>query len=592
MNRPKAPKAPKDPAFDAAVRLHSAGKFNEAAAAYRSILKLRPAHVSALANLGAIYRRQGNFELSRDCFERALKRDPNHGISWSNLSSLYLTMGLNAEAVTAGQRATETAPTLASAFDNFGYALFLTLQLSKAEQALLRAVKLAPRNANAWNNLGQVYQRQSRLVEAAEAYRHAVDIDPMFAMAFSNLLFCMHFGSQWTREDIFNAHVQWAQRFEAPLLAQASKGTGFAPQLGRRPRVAFISPDLFGHPVAVFLKPLIEHWPHDQFDLGFIASVVKQDATTDWLKQRADFWCDIYSLEDAPAAKAIADHQVDILIDLTGHTGGGRLRVMAHRPAPIQMNWLGYFDTLGMQSVNYVIADAVCVPVALEHLFTEKVLRLPDGFVCFAPPVDAPPPGALPALTNGFVTFGSQNQLAKITDEVLNLWCEVLRKVPASRLLFQAKPFNDETVIAKYAAAFELRGVAASRVDFLPATSQRGILENYQRMDIALDSFPCAGGTTTCEALWMGVPVVTLLGDRFGGRHSASHLNNVGLSNLIGADPLHYVTIAVALAENLGALADVRAKLRDQMVASALCDGARFARNFTRLLQSTLELPG
>jgi predicted O-linked N-acetylglucosamine transferase (SPINDLY family) len=581
----------KDPALDAAVRLHSAGKFSEAAIAYKNILRLRPAHVSALANLGAIYRRQGNFVLSRDCFERALKRDPNHGVSWSNLTSLYLTMGLNKEAVEAGRRAIETAPTLANAFDNFGYALFLTLQLAKAEQVLLQAVKLDPGAANAWNNLGQVYQRQSRLAEAAEAYRRAVALDPMFATAFSNLLFCMHFGSQWTREDIFNTHVQWAQRFEAPILVQESKNAVFEPGHGRRPRVAFISPDLFNHPVAVFLKPLIEHWPHDQFELGFIASVVKQDETTEWFKQCADFWCDIYSLEDAPAAQAIVERKVDILIDLTGHTGGGRLRVMAYRPARIQMSWLGYFDTLGMQSVNYVIADPVCVPVALEHLFTEKVLRLPDGFVCFEPPGDAPQPGPPPALTNGFVTFGSQNQLAKITDAVLDLWCAVMREVPTSRLMFQAKPFNDPAVVAKYAAAFEKRGVIASRIEFLPATSQRGILENYQRMDIALDSFPCAGGTTTCEALWMGVPVVTLLGDRFGGRHSASHLSNVGLPNLIALDLQLYVTIAASLSANLGALAEMRAKLRDQMAASALCDGARFAENFTKLIHSTLALP-
>ena len=577
-----------DPALAAALRLHHAGKLNEAAAAYTKLLKLRPMHLAALTNLGIIHRKRGEFEMARSCYERALRSDPGHGVTWTNLTNLYLTMGLKKEAVEAGRQAVKTAPGLANAFDNYGYALFLALDLVEAERMLLQATKLDPRSGNAWNNLGQVYQRQGRLAEAAEAYRHAVALDPTLAMAFSNLLFCMHFGSQWRREDIFKAHVEWARRFETPLLAPPPLVSKLSLFEGRRLRVAFISPDLFNHPVAVFLKPLIGNWPHDRFELGFFASVAKQDDTTEWFKQRADFWCDIYSLDDRAAAQEVVKHKVDILIDLTGHTGGGRLLVLAHRPAPIQMNWLGYFDTLGMQSVNYIVADPVCVPSELEHLFTEKVLRLPDGFVCFEPPADAPEPGPLPALANGFITFGSQNQLAKVTDEVLSLWCQLLHRVPNSRLLFQAKPFNDAATRSRYATAFEHQGINSGRIDFLPASDQCGILRNYQRVDIALDPFPCAGGTTTCEALWMGVPVVTLLGDRFGGRHSASHVNNVGLLNLIATDAEQYLQLAQSLGSDLPALAQLRQGLRIKMAASPLCDGPRFANHFAEMLRVAL----
>jgi protein O-GlcNAc transferase len=578
-----------DPALDAAVVLHRAGKYEQAAQAYQKILKMRPTHSTALTNLGSIQRRQGNFQAARESFERALKTDPKNGHTWINLCNLHLSLGLNREAIEVGREAVKYAPTNAIAFDNLGYALYLEVQLPEAEQYLLQALKLNPEFANAWNNLGALYQRQNRLAEAALAYQHAVQLNPSFTMAFSNLLFCMHFGHQWTREAIFQTHLQWAQRFEAPLLTQPALTEKGKSRLGRLPRVGFISPDLYQHPVADFLRPLIAHWPHAQFDLCFFASVKKTDHVSDWLKDRASLWCDIYSLNDEAAARKVAEHNIDILIDLTGHTGGGRLLVMAHRPAPVQINWLGYFDTLGMQSVDYILADPICVPSELEHLFVEKVLRMPHGFACYDAPTLPIAPGPLPARTNGYVTFGSQNQLAKVTDEVLALWCELLRRIPTARLHFQAKAFNDDAIKLRYLNLFQAAGIETSRIDFLPSTNKTGILNNYRAMDIALDPFPCAGGTTTCESLWMGVPVITLLGDRFGCRHSASHLNNVGLQNCIATNAEQYLQLAQSLAADIDTLENLRAELRANLIASPLCDGALFARHFAENLQRCLN---
>lgn len=582
------PRQQNDAALEAALRLHRSGQLDAAAMAYQKILRLRPAHVAALSNLGTIHRQKGRYDLARSCFEQALRHDPHSGTTWSNLASLYVTLGQKAQAEAAARRAVKEAPGLATAHDNLGYALFLLDRFDEAEQSLQQSLRLNPKSANAWNNLGQVYQRQSRLTEAAVAYQHAVALDPGFAVPLSNLLFCMHFGSQWSREEIFAAHVQWARQFESPIAALAPKSATSLGTAKARHRVAFISPDLCDHPVTVFLKPLIANWPHDQFELGFYASVRGPDEMTRWFREHASFWHDISAMPDEAAARQIAQDQVDILIDLAGHTGGGRLLVLAHRPAPVQISWLGYFDTTGMSSVDYVLADPVCVPPALEHLFTEKVLRLPDGFVCFEPPATGPDPGPLPALSNGHITFGSQNQLAKITDAVIALWSEVLGRMPAARLLFQAKAFNDSQVVERYARVFASHGVDKSRIDFLPATDKQGILNNYRRIDIALDPFPCAGGTTTCEALWMGVPVVTLLGDRFGGRHSASHLNNVGLSNLIADDPKQYIEVAHVLASDLPALKVMREQLRNRMLVSPLCDGPRFAKHFKEILLSVI----
>lgn len=578
-----------DPAFEAAVALHRAGKHEQAAIAYQKILRLRPNHSSALTNLGSLQRRQGDFKAARESFERSLKNDPKNGHTWINLCNLHLSLGLNAEAIEAGRESVKHAPSNAIAFDNLGYALYLELQFPEAEEYLLQALKLNPQFANAWNNLAGLYQRQNRLAEAANAYQHAVQLDPSFTMAFSNLLFCMHFGHQWSRETIFQTHLQWGQRFEAPLLSRAplvEKGT---PRVGRLPRIGFISPDLYQHPVADFLRPLIAHWPHEQFDLCFFASVKKTDHFSDWFRERSTLWCDIYSLNDEAAARKVAENNIDILIDLTGHTGGGRLLVMAHRAAPVQINWLGYFDTLGMQSVDYILADPICVSPELEHLFVEKVLRMPHGFACYDAPKMPIEPGPLPACSNGYITFGSQNQLAKVTDEVLALWCELLRRIPNARLHFQAKAFNDEAIKLHYAELFQAAGIDVTRIDFLPATNKTGILNNYRAIDIALDPFPCAGGTTTCESLWMGVPVITLLGDRFGCRHSASHLHNVGLQNCIATNSEQYLQLAQSLAADITSLANLRAVLREKLSSSALCDGALFARNFAENLQLALS---
>lgn len=574
-----------DPVFDAALALHRAGKLEQAAQAYRRILKLRPGHGRALNNLGVICQRLGLFNESRKFLESALTKEPQ---AWSNLASLEIRLGRFSEAAVAARRATELLPNLAAAYDNLAFSLFRLDAGYPAEEAARKAITLDPSCANCWNNLGQILQRQNRLPEATHAYQQSVALDNSSSVAHTNLLFCMHFDDRYSNRQIFESHLQWAKRYEAPILSQPPKHQASPVSLGRRPKVAMISPDLHAHPVAMFLRPLIAHWPHERMELGFYASVKSPDAVTQWFENRADFWCDILPLSDERAAQRIANDEVDILIDLTGHTGDSRLKVLAYRPAPIQMSWLGYFDTTGMESVQYILTDAVCVTTEMEQYFAEKVLRMPDDFVCFEPPSDAPNISHLPAIANGHITFGSQNQLAKVTDAVLDLWAQVLLQTPSSRLLFQAKAFNNPDVLKRISAKFSDRGVETSRIDFIAAVDTQQILRNYCHIDIALDPFPCAGGTTTCEALWMGVPVVTLLGDRFGGRHSASHLNTVGLNNLIAVDTQGYLEIVQSLCQDLAALGRLRAGLREQMRRSPLCDGPRYADNFEKIINSII----
>jgi protein O-GlcNAc transferase len=275
-----------------------------------------------------------------------------------------------------------------------------------------------------------------------------------------------------------------------------------------------------------------------------------------------------------------------LLIDLSGHTQGNKLPAFAYRPAPVQLTWAGYVGTTGLEAMDFLIADRFHVPPELEHLYVEDVLRLPNGYVCYEPPPHAPEVGALPALRAGFVTFGSFCIPSKINDHVAETWSRILRAVPDSRLLLKYRGMDDRLLQDRIPAMFERRGVAASRVQLEGGSSHESLLARYNDVDITLDTFPYSGGLTTCESLWMGVPVVTWPGTRFASRHSFSHLSNVGLTETIARDQDEYESIAIVLAQDQARLSRMRGGLRGRMAASPLCDAERFARDFERMLHA------
>ena len=290
-------------------------------------------------------------------------------------------------------------------------------------------------------------------------------------------------------------------------------------------------------------------------------------------------------MSDERLAKQIRADGIDILFDLSGHTANNRMLVFARKPAPIQITWIGYEGTTGLTAMDYLIADRHVIPEGSEKHYCERVLRMPDGYLCYDPPTAAPPVGELPALIKGYATFGSFNNLAKITPEVIAVWAKILRRMPESRLLMMYCGLGDPTVTQRYIDLFEAQGVEPQRLELLPPTSYSEYLATYHQVDVVLDPFPFSGGTTTCEALWMGVPVVTWPGETFAGRHSLSHLSNVGLTETIARDLSGYVDIAVSLTSDTSRLAAIRASLRERVAASPLCDGERFADNLGALLR-------
>jgi protein O-GlcNAc transferase len=311
----------------------------------------------------------------------------------------------------------------------------------------------------------------------------------------------------------------------------------------------------------------------------------REDDMTSRLQAAATTWHDVRLLSDEKLADQIRADQIDILFDLAGHTSGNRLLVFARKPAPIQISWMGYVGTTGLDAMDYLLADRRQVPASAEPYLSERVLCMPDGYVCYAPPDDAPPVSPLPAQELGYVTFGSFNHPAKVTAEVVAVWARILRRVVGSRLILKYAGLNSPAARQRIEHLFAMAGVDAKRFTLLGWSDQTDLLRHYQQVDVALDPFPYGGGMTTCEALWMGVPVVTCPGQTFASRHALSPLTNVGLTETIARDWIDYEEIALRLAGDLPRLADVRADLRRRMAASPLCDAPRFAQNFANVLR-------
>jgi predicted O-linked N-acetylglucosamine transferase (SPINDLY family) len=352
-----------------------------------------------------------------------------------------------------------------------------------------------------------------------------------------------------------------------------------------RLRLGFVSPDLGPHPVGRFLIRVLESLRPLACETVCYSDRIAEDDFTRRFRSAADRWHDTNDWSDDRLSERIRGDAIDILFDLAGHTAGNRLLVFARKPVPVQITWLGYVGTTGLSAMDYILADRFQLPQKTEDAYRERVLRMPDGYVCYDPPATAPPIAPPPVLSRGFFTFGSFNNPAKIGPSVVELWARILRRIPTARLRLQFRGLSEPEMRHRFSDAFASHGIDSPRVALGGELPHGELLGAYGGVDAALDPFPYNGGLTTCEALWMGVPVITCPGETFASRHGLSHLSNVGLTETIARDLDDYVAIAVRLANDLPRLAAIRAGLRSQMAASPLCDGPRFAANLMGLLR-------
>jgi predicted O-linked N-acetylglucosamine transferase (SPINDLY family) len=571
--------------------LLTAGEPQAALAPLKRAVALDPRLAQAHCILGEALRHLGALNESIDAFDRAIARAPDFAAAHANRGAALHQAGRLGEAVEACRRAIAADPKLADAHNNLGSALRLLGKMTEAVEAYRAAIAARPGFADAYANLAGTLKDLGRHDEAVATYRKVLDLDPGHVEADSALLMAVHYHPGWSREAIFAEIKRWnaihvapiAARYPRPALTKRSDG---------RIRVGMISGGFMRHPVGYLTVGAIENIDRNAFDVVLYTDSPREDDLTGRLRAAADGWVPIFAMSNAAVTERIRQDRIDILIDLNDGDASRRL-VCAYRPAPVQVKWVGgLIDTTGMEVIDYILSDPIETPPGDDRWYVEPVARLPDGYVSYDPPDYAPLVGPLPALANGHVTFGCFNNFAKVNDGVVDLWCALMRRLDGSRLILQAKPLGDPSLRARLIEAFEQRGVRRERVELRGRLANAEVLATYNRIDIALDPFPYSGGLTTCEALWMGVPVVTLPGPTFAGRHCASHLTNVGLADWIVADRDAYVETAVSWASDLPRLARLRASLRDQVRRSPLCDHPRFARNLETAFRRMLaDLP-
>ena len=525
----------------------------DALAAYKRAISLKPNFVDAEVALGAVLDDLGQFDAAAASYRRALAMQPEYAQVHSNLGNVLKELG----------------------------------QFRDAAASYRHCLEIQPNYAEGHNNLGNVLKDLGQLGEAEACYRRALHLNPGYAEAHSNLLFLLNYSDKKDPSLL----LAEARQYGEALTRQARAATIIRNNRGpdRCLRVGFVSGDFRTHPVSYFFQGVLaELVLQTSGRLEFVCyhNHVSSDKVTDRIKSLCHGWCSIVGLPDEDAALRIKDDGIDILIDRAGHTAHNRLPLFSWKPAPLQLSWLGYFATTGLTAIDYLIADPWTLPESEEANFTEKIWRLPETRLCFSPPDENVEVSPLPALSNGYLTFACFNNLTKMSDKVVTLWAQVLTAVPDSRLFLKSPQLKEAFVQQGVAERFALAGVDPGRLIMEGLSSRAEYLKTYQRVDIALDPFPYTGGTTTCEALWMGVPILTLAGERFLSRQGVGLLMNVGLPEWIASNTDEYLARAGSHASNLESLAFLRAGLRQQVLASPLCDAPRFARHFELALRN------
>ena len=590
------------------------GQPSKAIATFQQIIKLQPDYAQAHGNLGQLYREQDQLAAAEKHLQQAIELKPDYPEAFYNLGNLYKTQDKTQQAIAAYQQAIKIKPDYSSAYNNLGAVYHHQGNLTQAYDCYQQAIELQPNYGLAYFNLGNVYRDQGKFALALQAYHRVIEIQPDYSNAFANLgnlyrdcgqidqslqyfsqvrqfepdhsvcrqnfLYYLHYSSQYSPEQIYQEHKCWA-KYQQNVLSKYRQPHANQRNPEKKIRLGYISGDFRTHSVAYFLEPILTHHNRQQFTICCYANNPCNDGTTDRFKQLADIWHDINRLDDERVADLVREDEIDILVDLSGYTGGNRLMVLAIQPAPVQVTYLGYPDTTGLDTVNYRFTDAWADPLGkTEQWHSEQLIRLPQGFLCYLPPTPTPEVNALPSREKGYITFGSFNNLAKISDRTISCWAKILHAVPQSRLFLKTKPLQDRDICDRIYRSFEQEGINRDRLTLLGWTATtEDHFRLYHQVDLALDTYPYHGTTTTCEAMWMGVPVITLAGQTHVSRVGVSLLSAVGLTGLIASSEEEYIGKAVDLANETAKLSQLRQNIRIQMQSSPLTDGEAIAQS-------------
>jgi predicted O-linked N-acetylglucosamine transferase (SPINDLY family) len=592
--------------FDLAFEHHEAGRLAEAEKHYRQILALQPRHAESLHHLGILALQVGDLPRAVDLIHRAVNFSPDLAAAHSNLGEAFRKLGRTDEAIASYRRALELQPELPEVHNNLGLALATRGQEDLAVDEYRQALRLRPDYPEAWNNLGIALRHQGELDEAEKAFRQAIELQPdvadfhnslaitlgergqtaeaiaahrrasrlppYHAAMHGNLVYMLQFDPSSSEQDIRKEQQNWNRQFSEPVQGFIQPhGNDRDPE--RRLRVGYVSPDFRDHVIGRNLVPLFRHHDRQNFEIFCYAGVLRPDFLTEQFRCQAAQWRDTMGVQDGELADLIRQDDIDILIDLSQHLANNRLPVFARQPAPVQVSFAGYPASAGVPAIDHRISDRYLEPDFDPTLRPAERVFLLDSFWCYDPGKLEVAVSELPASTNGHVTFGSLNVFSKTNEPILRLWGRILAEVRDSRLLLLT---GHGTHRQRAAGILQQQGVDPSRVEFIPRQPRKAYLELYQRLDIVLDPFPYNGHTTSLDALWMGVPVVSLVGTSSVARAGLSQLSNLGLPELAAFSENDYLQIATTLAQDLPRLRELRSTLRARMQSSLLMDAPRF----------------
>lgn len=600
--------------LEQADRHLSMGQLKEAEELSRQILAVEPAHPKALHMLGFLARRARRPDLAIKLLSQSIAHQPNDPGANLDLGNSLLDVGRFEEAIAPLRAAIALVPTLASAHSSLGIALHESGQTEAAMESFETAAKLNPSLPDVQNNLskalnlagqpqraeaaaraaiairpgwGEPYlqlanalRQMGQIAKVVETYRHALKLKPDWHIAHSNLLFNLYFLPNVSPLEILREHESWNDLHARVL---SSTPLPFENQLDpdRVLNIGYVAPDFREHSQSFFTMPLISNHDRSQFNIFCYSDVARPDEITKNLQSQAMHWRSIVGMDNFAVADRIREDGIDILVDLTMHMAGGRPLLFALKPAPLQVTWLAYPGTTGLRTIDYRFSDPYLDPPGVnDPYYSEQTLRLPDTFWCYDPLAQEPEVNALPAETNGYITFGCLSQFAKTNEEVLKLWSRIFKQLPTSRMVLLCPP-GDHRVRVR-----ELLQMTADRIDFVETRPRPEYLKLYHKIDLCLDTFPYNGHTTSLDAYWMGVPTVSRYGALAVARAGLSQATNLGLTDLVTEDPTQFIQIAVDLAQNLPRLKELRKTLRQRLQNSPLMDGRAFAKGVESLYRT------
>jgi protein O-GlcNAc transferase len=597
--------------------LKDQGRPEEAVVHYQKAILLKPDYARVYYNLGVVLKDQGRPEEAAASYQKAIQLQPDYAEAYNNYGViLHHDFGKTDDAIASYQKAIQLKPDYAEAYNNLGFAFKEKLKTDETIASYQKAIQLKPDYAEAYNNLGIVFNDLGKKDDAIASYQKAIHLKPDYAEAYNNLggafkdlgriedavlllkkallvkpeqtevhsnyLLTLHYDTGSSKETLLNEAIEWSRKH--CLHFDPAKRFINTVDPDRKIKIGYVSGDFRIHPVGFFIEPVLINHNRENFEVYCYGNHHENDDMTRSFQSLPLHWRNIASLSDEKAGEMIVDDGIDILIDLSGHTAKNRLLLFAKKPAPLQATWIGYSDTTGMKAIDYIIADRYVIPEEDEKFYVEKAMRLPESYLCYSPPAYAPDVNSLPFLLNGYITFGCFNNIAKVNPAVIAVWSDILRAVPGSRLCMKTPTLGLSTIRNAYLKLFINNGIEPESVDFIGKSLTHGeLLEQYGNIDIALDTFPYAGTTTTMEALWMGVPVAALVHDSFVGRVGYSLLSTSGLGELITFTSEDYVEKALALAGDIGRLTALRRSLRDKINSSHLCNGVKFTADLENI---------